>query len=323
MLGKLLADLRRRRNLYELANDLDSPVVDRYYFVFREDRVASGKDQALIRKFDADGIPLNKTYIDVDGREDVYFPISIGQMGLAVFHTFLETQSETDRTRFLKFADWFVRHAEHDPECGARWMTHVPLPQYGNPGPWQSAFSQSRGISILVRAFRLTREKRVAELAESALIPFTRPVDEGGVTVFTPWGPFYEEYPASAPTLVLNGMIFALCGVQDFVRVFPDHPEARRILEDGIRTLEGILPEYDLGYWSRYNLCRMDGYPDPDPATLGYQRLHVVQLEMLHRLTGKDVFREFAERFRKQDRWWNALRMYRIKHRALRRLKRL
>ncbi|MCK5076947.1 MAG: hypothetical protein KAR38_11260, partial [Calditrichia bacterium] len=34
-------------------------------------------------------------------------------------------------------------------------------------------------------------------------------------------GPFYEEYTAEYPTLVLNGHIFALFGICDFVRAFP------------------------------------------------------------------------------------------------------
>ena len=56
-------------------------LLDYYYFVFNEDRVSKGKDQALIKKFDENGIPINKTYIDVTDKEYVYFPISIGQMG--------------------------------------------------------------------------------------------------------------------------------------------------------------------------------------------------------------------------------------------------
>ncbi len=46
-------------------------------------------------------------------------------------------------------------------------------------------------------------------MAEKALISFTKSVEDGGVTSFTKWGPFYEEYTAEVPTLVLNGMIFS------------------------------------------------------------------------------------------------------------------
>ncbi|MEJ2546137.1 MAG: hypothetical protein P8Y99_18900, partial [Calditrichaceae bacterium] len=86
MLKKIWADLNVPKIRYQLAEDVYSNVLNEYYFVFKEERVAVGKDQALIKKFDQDGIPVNKTYIDVTDRDYVYFPISIGQMGLSIFH---------------------------------------------------------------------------------------------------------------------------------------------------------------------------------------------------------------------------------------------
>ena len=148
-------------------------------------------------------------------------------------------------------------------------------------------------------------------------------VSEGGVTSLTEWGPFYEEYTAEVPTLVLNGMIFSLCGVYDFLRVFPKNALAKRLFDEGIQTLVAILPEYDLGFWSRYNLCRVDWYPAVDPATVNYQRLHVVQLGLLYALTRRDIFRDYADRFREQDTFRNMIRMYRVKYSALKRLDRV
>jgi hypothetical protein len=118
-------------------------------------------------------------------------------------------------------------------------------------------------------------------------------------------------------------MIFSLCGVYDFVRVFPDNKLARKIYEDGIQTLKNILPEYDLGYWSRYNLCKAGWYPEIDPATIGYQRLHVNQLEMLHELTKEKVFKRYAEIFKEQDNFLNTIRMYCVKYKDLKKLGRL
>ena len=323
MLNKFRADLKTPKIRYAIADDLHSGKLSQYYFLFKEDRVASGKDQALIKKFDENGIPINRTYIDVTDKEYVYFPISIGQMGLSVFHTYLKTKSDHDKSRFLKFAEWFYNNVEITDNLGARWLTDVALPQYQNPGPWVSAFSQTRGISILLRAYQITEQKDYKILAEKALIPFTKPVEEGGVTVFTEWGPFYEEYTATVPTLVLNGMIFALCGIYDFVRAFPQSTSAKKIFDDGIRTLINILPEYDLGFWSRYNLCSASWYPDIDPATIGYQKLHVTQLNMLYKLTNENVFIVFAERFQKQIKFRNIVRMYFSKYSALRKLGRV
>ncbi|MCF8241919.1 MAG: D-glucuronyl C5-epimerase family protein [Melioribacteraceae bacterium] len=325
MLNKLCVDLRSPKRHYKISDDLHSQKLGQYYFIFDEELVASGKNQRLIKQFDENGIPVNKTYVDVADKEYVYFPISIGQMGLAVFHTYLKTQSEKDYYRFIKFADWFNSPSNYDytEKLGARWLTDVSLPQYKNPGPWQSAFSQSRAISILLRGYQLTGNEEYAKTAEQGLISFNIPFNEGGVTVFTEFGSFYEEYTASVPTLVLNGMIFALCGLYDFKRVFPENKIASNLFENGINTMENILPQFDLGFWSKYNLCKADWYPQVDPATIGYQRLHINQLDMLYKLTNKSIFAEYLEKFSKQDTFLNALKMYKVKFNALKKIRRL
>ncbi|WP_206082110.1 D-glucuronyl C5-epimerase family protein [Maribellus sediminis] len=323
MFKKLIADFKTPKERYPIAEDLHSSNLGEYYFVFKEKRVSAGKDQALINKFDENGIPINKTYIDVHDKDFVYFPISIGQMGLAVYDTYLNTKTEKDKQRFLKFAEWFYNNADISEELGARWLTDVKLPAYHSPENWQSAFSQSRGISILLRGYQLTGKQEYAGMAEKALISFTKPVSEGGVTSFTQWGPFYEEYTSSVPTLVLNGKIFAMCGLYDFVRVFPGSKLAHKLFEDGIETLKTVLPEFDMGFWSRYNLCNAPWYPKVDPATIQYQKLHITQLKMLFKLTNEDVFQKYMLRFEKQNTLFNAFRMYFIKFRALKKLGRL
>jgi heparosan-N-sulfate-glucuronate 5-epimerase len=323
MLNKMRVDLKTPRVRYSIADEIHKVKLDEYYFLFEEKRVAAGKDQALINKFDEKGIPINKTYIDVTDKDYVYFPISIGQMGLSIFHTYLRSKSDDDKARFMNFVDWFFENAELSDNLGARWMTDVSLPAYKNPGPWQSAFSQSRGISILLRGYQLTGDIKYAEMAEKALKPFTIDVKDGGVTQFTQWGPFYEEYTSVVPTLVLNGMIFSICGIYDFVRVFPDNVLARELYENGIQTIINILPDYDLGFWSRYNLCNADWYPKIDPATIGYQYLHITQLRMLYKLTQNNTFIEYANRFEKQTGLINILKMYKLKYKSLKQIGRL
>ncbi len=60
-----------------------------------------------------------------------------------------------------------------------------------------------------------------------------------------------------------------------------------------------------------------------DPATIGYQRLHITQLKMLYRLTDEQVFKKYAEKFKGQDNLFNAIRMYKIKYKAMKKINRL
>jgi len=325
MMDKFRRDLNTPKQRYPIAEDVHAKELREYYFVFDEQRVRSGADQPLIDKFDKNGIPVNRTYVDVTDKEYVYFPISIGQLGLAVFHTWLGSGKEADRQRFLRFAEWFAdeKNYRDSNENGILWMTDVALPQYRNPGPWQSAFAQSRALSILTRAYQLTGKEEYARKSARALPAFLCSVKEGGVTRFTDCGPFYEEYTAEVPTRVLNGMIFALFGVYDRLRAFPEDSTARRIFDEGIATLENILPRYDLGYWSRYNLCDAPWYPGTDPATIAYQRLHVAQLQVLYKISGKELFKRYADIFRAQDRPLNMIKMYAVKQKALKKIGRL
>ena len=191
MLDKIRRDLNTPRERYPLAREMHHARLEEYYFVFDESRVKGGKDQALINRFDENGIPINRTYIDVEDQDYVYFPISIGQLGLAVFHTWLRSNDRQDRERFLKFAQWFLENGEERDGLGTLWLTHVPLPQYHTASGWASAFSQARAMNVLLRAFQLTGDRVYGDLAVRALPSFYRDAREGGVRSMTPWGPFF------------------------------------------------------------------------------------------------------------------------------------
>ena len=321
MLRKFVKDLTRDRQIYQLSEDLHSPELKEYYFIMTEEQMLAGHSQQY--HFDEEGIPIIPSYIDVQEQKMLYYPISIGQYGLAIWHTFLKTGSADDKARFLKIAEWFYRNRVDDDRLGSYWLTEVDKPAYRIHQPWKSAFSQARAINILLRAFQLTGNKEYERIAANALPVFRIAVKEGGVTTFTAQGPFYEEYPAEVPVLVLNGHIFALCGVYDFIRTHPDHQPARQIFEQGVTTLERLLPRYDLGFWSKYSLCEADFHPEVDPATIGYHHLHIVQLELMYRLTGRPVFREYAHRWKNFAGLKNILKMYCLKYRALKKMNRL
>lgn len=321
MLRKFYKDIRFGKVIYQMAEDLHSPQLREYYFLMDEAQLRAGYSQNF--HFDERGIPMIPTYIDVAERKLIYYPISIGQFGLAIFHTYLKTQSPGDRNRFLQIVDWFYANRRSDVRRGDYWLTEVPKPEFRIEHPWPSAFSQSRGISLLLRGCQLTGEKKYLEAATNALKIYEIPAQEGGVTSFTEFGPIYEEYPAPFLTGVLDGAIFSLFGLYDYVRAVKDNAFAKRLFEAGIAGLQGALPRYDLGYWIKYNLCSEPFYPKLDPATILYFRLVNNQLQLLYRLTGERFFLEYAEKWQKYDRLPNKLRMYRLKYRALKQLNRL
>ena len=51
--------------------------------------------------------------------------------------------------------------------------------------------------------------------------------------------------------------------------------------------------------------------------------LHVIQLELMYRLTGKEIFQKYSDKWKKYVTKKNILKMYKLKYRALKKMGRL
>ena len=172
---RLLTDFNENKYL-AVCTDNKSTELTYYYFLFEEDKINTrGGNHPF--QFDEAGIPLVHSYIDVvDGKGYYYYPITIGQYALAVFHSWLKNRSEEKKAYFLRFADWFMQQRIESPELGCYWLTETAKPEYKVTTPWKSAFTQSRAISILLRAWQLTGNSDYLKTATLALIPFTKDI---------------------------------------------------------------------------------------------------------------------------------------------------
>ena len=65
------------------------------------------------------------------------------------------------------------------------------------------------------------------------------------------------------------------------------------------------LKRYDVGFWSLYELSGTWLHMVASPF---YHALHIVQLEIMHRLTNESVFSEFSQKWERyrRDRWRRA-----------------
>jgi hypothetical protein len=184
------------------------------------------------------------------------------------------------------------------------WRYDIDVPKYGMRGSWYSGMAQGQIASVFVRAALLSGEERYVGLAQKALQPLIRPGAARLVTM-TAHGPILEEAgPCEPPSHILNGWIFALWGVRDVAVTTRDRPTTE-LFEATTACLAQVLGRYDLGWWSKYSL-----FPHPlaDAAKPFYHRLHIVQLRILHRLTGIPDFGQAADRWRVDDTRLNATR---------------
>lgn len=324
---RFLTDLNENKELEIYPNTSDK--LTYYYFKFTTDQINTrGGNKPMY--FDENGVPQIHSYIDVEDKKGYYYyPITIGQYALALFNEYVADKSEDRKKKFLAIADWFIENKMDDDKLGTFWLTHVPKPEYKMFEPWKSAFTQSRAISVLLRAWQVTNEQKYFSTAANALIPFTVDAKEGGVSSITKHGNFYEEYAAPEPTMVLDGHNFSLLGLFDFYRAVGEDVDsknrtlAKNLFDEGIESLIKWLPEYDMGFWLRFNMCGMSHYPSVDPCTIGYLRLVSVQLILLYELTKRDELFTYYEKFAGYDKLKNILKMYPVKYKALKKLNRL
>lgn len=223
--------------------------------------------------------------------------VPLAQLGLGYFETFVAEGDAESFELARRACDHLVetqRRDEGDPHDGGWQHTFGFTYRVELRAPWLSAMPQGQAASLLLRVHAETGDDRYAETALRAIRPFLRAVDEGGVVAAVDGGGLFgEEYPTVPSSHVFNGGVFALWGVRDVAETLGD-ADAKALHRELLAGLTRLVPRYDLGWWSRYDL-----YPEPptNVASSFYHHLHVSQLRALHDLYGEPVFLELADRF--------------------------
>ena len=183
----------------------------------------------------------------------------------------------------------------HGPQEGG-WVHAEPYPDtFVVDAHWLSGLAQGQGASLLVRLHAATGRSEFADAARRALLPLRRPMSEGGVSAALGNGSLPQEYPTTPASHVLNGGIFAIWGMYD-VGVGLGDTAASRDFTECAGTLAENVDRLDVGFWSRYDL--VPGLPR-NLASPWYHRLHVVQLEATHLLSGHAALAEASARFQR------------------------
>jgi hypothetical protein len=224
----------------------------------------------------------------------------------------MQTGQKRYMNNLILAADWLIDNLVDNSFGIPVWMHHFNFEyQKGLTAPWYSGLAQGQGLSLLLRAYHTTQNEEYLRTAESAFLSFQTPVQEGGVIIRDKdeylW---IEEYIVNPPSHVLNGFIWALWGVYDYYLV-TGSDRAKNIFEDAVETLHANLERYDIGYWSLYDLSSLKLKMIASPF---YHQLHIVQLTIMHELTGKEVFRKYKDRWESyQKRNLNRVRAFAYK----------
>lgn len=168
-----------------------------------------------------------------------------------------------------------------------------------DPG-WYSAMGQGQSISLLVRAYIVSKDFRYLDAAVKALSVFEVNSTEGGVkTTFAGVYDWYEEYPTLPSSYVLNGFIYSLLGLFDLKEVASGigAQKAARLYETGIKSLKNMLLMFDNGSGTFYDLRHLSLGIAPNRARWDYHTVHINQLHLLSLIDGHPLFSATAKRW--------------------------
>jgi len=284
---------RIKRLRFAVANAGTGPALRGYYVNFKNwvPFIEGGGYGPL----DEQGIPLVDygRHSGVKGGTKQYFSVTVAQYALGLFELWLESGSDEFRVKFLRQARWLEEKAENLGDNVVIWPAAFDFPVYGLKAPWISSMAQAQAASVMLRAHQMEKRQAPADLARMALASLLVPAGQpGGVRHVDADGDvWFEEYVTDPPPHVLNGFIFSLFGLLDYLRVSPERP-LREAWEQGVRTLERKLSFFDTGFWSRYDLVR-----DCVASKFYHANIHIPLLVAVYGATGNDVFLERARRW--------------------------
>jgi hypothetical protein len=239
---------------------------------------------------DPNGVPLYQR----NGRL-YYHPVMLAQRALDLLDGYRRTNDPRYLTGARAVADAIVAHStlvkgarypRFDFDFRLHNLADAPM-----TAPWYSGMANGMALSVFSRLHAIDGRPADLEIARTFVAGF---IPRGRAK---PWisqvkdGYYWiQEYPAAVPDDTLNGFIFALFGLYDYVQETHD-ADAQRYLLGGLTTVLHVLPAFrNPGHVSYYCLAH-------HVQNLKYHQIHVAQLTMLARMTESPVFARWAARF--------------------------
>ena len=143
-------------------------------------------------------------------------------------------------------------------------------------------------------------QKSYLDAALLGMKPLSVSSTDGGVRAyFLSQYPWYEEYPTAPPSFVLNGFIYSLIGLYDVISLAPESQagEAKLLYDQGMQSLKKLLPLFDTGTGSVYDLRHFTLGLSPNIARWDYHSTHVNQLLLLSTIDPDPILAQVAERW--------------------------
>lgn len=245
-------------------------------------------------KLDSNGIPMIKY-----GDTFQYNPVTLSHYALSVYGSTLPGKPNKN---FWIAVNKLVSIQSLEGAFRYNFSYRHYLLKKAYPPGWISGMAQGNALSVLARAYSASKRPDIFDAGNKALRFLTVPIEHGGpLTSMKDLDEsldgylFFEEYVGDGKAIyTLNGYMFTLLGIYDWWQV-TDSKEAKYLFNEGIRTLEKILPYYDFGGFSAYDLGHITYEKEIPHAPLRYHATHLSLLNCLYSITYSPTLKKYAE----------------------------
>jgi len=209
--------------------------------------------------------PLNKVF--QYNAEWIYPPVVDLQLLLADY--------SVGNRDFESFENWLLEIQNGELITDDGYLVHnFHQPFYRIEGPWASGMAQGLLLSCLIRSSTnsSTRTRLIVDVLDTLCKP--------PLKIETTFGPFVEEFPSKKYSMVLNGFLFSLVGMLEFLLVSEKYDDIDDVKKLSLRSqalsyIETLVDTLPVFFSSSVN-----SYYDMQgrPADLSYHELHLEQL---------------------------------------------
>lgn len=232
--------------------------------------------------FDEQGLPM---FPSKTGKL-VHFCTGMCSFAFAHWEEFLDTGKQEHAGHVIKVADYLVGMAE-ERDNGSLMLLDYDSDDKDNGV--SCAMNQGESISVLCRAYCLTKNNSYKDAALKMAIPFGFDYGRDGVrgTLDANKAIWYLE----GGKMILNGHNYSLFGLADLFNI-SQQQWVKDYLDTGLRSVNDSVKYFDNGFWSWYWINKPLYI-----ASAMYHNLHICQLTALSNISGNKNLQLYADKF--------------------------
>ena len=223
----------------------------------------------------------------------------------------IKLMSSAHETYAITAGQWFVNNQDSNGGFSIKVNRKLSNGALQLKSGWYSSMAQGQAISLLTRLYKQSGQQKYLICAKNALNIFDIDSKDNGIrTKFMDKYIWFEEYPTVPSIYVLNGFIYSLFGLYDLKMSCNDTTcaKAGQLYSQGLQSLEKMLPLFDSGFGSLYDLRHLSLGSPPNRARWDYHSTHINQLLFLNTIENKEIFQTTAKR------WISYMKGYRAPH---------